>query len=445
MIRNIKNLLKKKILAVFLMLSFVLSPVAAFAAADDLILQLDLLTATLVSVGAAISGSPAITDQERIDLLNQLILVSSQIVLLRDDIEDQRKAPPAPGQVTARDADLRRIILDVDVDTYRVEAKVIMNDNSSTTDTYRVSDRGFVDFFDKVDDIEDQMVMRLSNILGVSEEDIRDVSFVTAWNPIRDTSIDFFSGTPVTIEDSNGDQVAIGTTEALQIGLGIGQYSIIERVVVDPGNGGASIRLYSDQDEMVELFLRVHGFSEDAHRFEEIIYEEGPLYAVVNASTTFDYSSKVYFPIPTYDQLHPPLGCGDPGCADPTPPIRPKLQQLAEDIERDELDNYIAAISEPLPFTEQVDDFQNTALQYLLTNRAYYAYYDEDPVSPRSGVCIDEADEIVMVGFVESLLTTFEMQYDDDLLEENVGFVTPSVRKGAFGTNGCRAVTRYFD
>lgn len=363
------------------------------------------LMATLLSIGQMITNSTTLTDAESLNLMTQLVTLSSTIMTMKEEYKRKGLIDALPvsedGKVSAREAKLERIILAYDSKTEDVD---IMMTYSTTT-----IERSFkfvpaspdMQYGEKLGRLITDMETQLSNETGVLKKDIEDVMYITSWNPVRDT-------TPI----------SQNSTLAFNLAENFARYSIVNRVEVRPNNGEGQIEFYTDQKESLRLSLKRN----------------------VDENGTFlgHYTFKIQFFFPS---LLTQVMTGS-GSIDSMPVEVAQYEQVDDEVPQEEVLEFVIGLFTDAPFATAISNFDTRLMRFMTQNTTYYSDSVADATNGPKHDCYRASDKKAVTEFVLFLADGIEFQHEE--LEGIIEYVSP-VRAEEYGGLGtCSSAPRFF-
>ncbi len=378
--------------------SLILSPMSARAQTPDISAQLNSLVAALTSIGASIAGSEYLTDDDRFVLLTQLIGISTQIMALRGAGTTSQVDPleTEAAKDTAREAGLTRVLVDFDPATNQAVTDVTINSRTTRT-TYTLPELSSALFFtDKIGRLREIVAMRVSDETNVKYREVYDALFVTALDPER------------------ARPIMVNSTVATYLANNFAKHSILTKVQILPGDGTGTIKIFTDQDDFVELTLTREADSEG------------------NISSTGDFFyTREYF---IDDEVNP--GEVFDSSADGMVP-QPRAFDSERNIPEDEIEIFLTMLLNDIPFTSQISNFGEKLTRFLVDNPITIRDSSSTPEDRRD--CYSSGDKAVVDEFIEYVVEGLEAQYED--IPSITEYVAPLESDEGLG---CSSRTRFF-
>jgi hypothetical protein len=366
--------------------------------------QLESLSSTLIKIGNAIATSNSINDTQRLALMKQLLLISTQIIELN---KQSRPVSNIPNQVifdrnsleeskkdTAKKAGLEKVkvTLDVKKNEAIVETTFKSNSKSSKT-TYKFPELNSVTDFDKKMELLRRLASeKVSTNTNVKFNDVEQVVMVTGRNPLKDSLV--IANSPV----------------AISLSTNFAQNSIVNSFDVYPGKNSGSIRITTDQNEAVNLIL------------QREVDQNG------NTLSTYTSTYEFYFPT-VLDALMGGLGKN----------TSPALKVLEESgsLSENEIKEDIITVFGGIPFSSQVPNFSGKLLAFMTDNNT--VYYDSSNNQSQSD-CSSLTDKAVVTEYVKFLVDNLDAQYEEPA--KIIKFHTPIIQDEF--SSGCSSKSKYF-
>ncbi len=384
------------VLAVFF--SLVFSPVSASAQTVDISAQLNSLVAALASIGDSIAGSSYLTEEERYTLLTQLIGISTQIMALRGAGTATQVDPleTEAAKDTAREAGLTRVLVNFDPATNQAVTAVTINSRVTQT-TYTLPELTSSLFFtDKIGRLREIVAMRVSDETNVKYREVYDLLFVTALDPERTRPI------------------MVNSSVATYLANNFAKHSILTKIQILPGDGTGTIKIFTDQDDFVELTLTRESDSEGF------------------VSTTGDFFyTREYF---TDDDINPSEVFDS--SADGMVP-QPRAFDSERNIPEAEVEIFLTTLLNDIPFTSRISNFGSKLTRFLVGNPTTMRDSSSTPEDRRD--CYSSGDKLVVDEFIEYVVEGLEAQYED--IPSITEYVAPLESDEGLG---CSARTRFF-
>ena len=358
--------------------SLIISPVSALAqSADaqapqvDYVTQLNTLFDALTLIGNAVASSNTLTEDERYALLSQLIIISSQIETLRGTGTYTPVTPDAADATrdTAREAGLTRVVASFDPSTNEAVTDVTVRGRvTRTTEAFPELASSAV-FTDKLTRLREVLSLRISNDLNVRYADVRDVLFVTARDPLR------------------ANIVPVNSSTGTYLANNFAQHSILTRIEVLPGANQGTIRIFTDQDDSVELTLARMPDSE----------------GYVSNSSNFAYTREYFI-----DDRVNPYAVYDSSSESLVP--QPRAFDTESDITQLEVEGFVSLLFSDIPFTSRISNFDSKLTRFLVGNSASYIGTN---ATDAQRDCYSSGDKAVVDEFIEHVVDGLEAQYED--------------------------------
>ncbi len=385
--------------------SLLVSPVSTFAQSSegstqttDLAAQLNTLTAALSSIGAAIAGAGYLSENDRYNLLSQLIVISSQIMALRGS-STYVPVDPYSGEATkdtAREAGLTRVRTTFNPATNEAVTDVTVRSRTTRT-TYSFPELASSPIFmDKLVRLREILALRVSNDLNVKYDDVTELLQVTARDPIR------------------ASVVPVNSSAATYLANNFAQHSILTRIKVLPGVNVGKIRIFTDQDDSVELTLARMADSE----------------GYVSSSGNFTYTREYFI----NDRLNP-YTVYDSSSESMVP--QPRAFDSDTDISQAEVEVFLMFLYNDIPFTSRISNFGSKLVRFLVDNGVSY---DGSSGSDTQRDCYSSGDKLVVDEFIEFVVDGLEAQYDD--IPSITHYLAPLVSDDR--GSGCSSRSRIF-
>lgn len=397
MTKSILSTLSTKLVVLAVFFSIILSPLSAQAQTPDVATQLNALVAALATIGDSIAASPNLTEDERYALMIQLVAISNQIMNLQNNNVgwvDPMEAEAAKD--SAEEAGLTRVRVAFNPTTNEVVTDVTIRSNTTRT-TEVLSELSQHPFFaSKIERLREIIAMRVSNAENIKFLDVNDALFVTARDPER------------------ANPVAVNSNVAVYLADNFSRNSILTKIQVLPGNNTGAIRIYSDQEDYVQLTLEREGDSEGN----------------ISNSNTFRYTREYFIDdaINPGETYNPSLEGMDP---------QPRAFDSEGNIREDEVFGFLTALLNVLPFTSRIPDYGEKLTRFLVGNSIRYDGDLNTPDERRD--CYSSGDKVIVNEFIEFVVDGLQAQYDD--VEEITEYLAPL---GGDGNSGCSSRTRFF-
>lgn len=356
--------------------------------------KIERLSETLVVVGAAISESTNITDEERLGLLTQLVDLSRAITALeRANALEKAGAGPKVGEFLPSNIDLHRVVIRLDYGSYDAEITeyYLDEDDDIERDPFGVEyDRTVrnltldkptrtMSFPKQMDAVEDQVIALLMSEYGITDSIALDrIMYVTARNPRRDSGV-----------------IVQNSADANDLLRDFSQHSIIESVHVNVGVGNTVIEVYSDQDERIVITIQDETY--DYRSYEDFYVPDGKPYR---------YSYEFYAGTINDSFLIEEAGETQ----------KPLVAQGEDDLTEEQLIDFINFLFGEVPFTKKLEKADEKTIDFLMDNPVVYQA-NRYVMSPQIYECVDEGDKIVMDEYVLQLLSGLDTNYIIDELE----------------------------
>lgn len=397
MTTSIFKTLSTKLVVMAVFFSLILSPVSASAQTTDISAQLNSLVAALSSIGASIAGSEYLTDDDRFILLTQLIGISTQIMALRGtNITQVDPLETEAAKDSAKEAGLTRVIVDFDPATNQAVVDVTIKSNTTKT-TYTLPELASSPFFtDKVGKLREIVAMKISEAENVKYRDVYDALFVTALDPERTKPI------------------AVNSTVATYLANNFAKHSILTKVQIFPGKNTGAIKIFSDQDDFVELTLTRESDSEGD----------------ISSSGDFFYTREYFI-----DDKINPGEVYDSSAEDMV--LQPRAFDSERGIPEAEVEIFLTMLLNDIPFTSTISNFGSKLTRFLVDNPTVYRDSYSTPEDKRD--CYSSGDKAVVDEFIEYVVEGLEAQYDD--IPSITEYVAPF--DGDEGS-GCSSKARFF-
>lgn len=367
------------------MIATPLSPVAAQTndGAADLEEQLSYLEEQIDALGNQISFSERIDPYQRLALLQQLIALSTQILELQRLIRQSEEA--SEESVTADEVGLEQVVVSFTPDDPEatVELTYLTADDVEETETldFTITDvTPDTEFGTMVAEARQQAVEVVAAETAITNQSINERLYVSARNPAFDTWL--------AMEPDDPAREELGEELFAQFGAN----SIVEEVLVFPGDGLGTILIITDQNEVLETKLELTSQSRAAveqYRFTYAYYVLEPGQRAALYPTT------------------------------PAPDFEPAYSEVEEELEKLVLYLTIQLSFDHIPFVEEIQLFDRKFVQFLVENETVLQLrdtaYGEVPPLHQPLQCIPQNDRVVMEGFTDSLVDELGVQHSYDL------------------------------
>lgn len=368
--------LTSSIIACGLLFSVIGTPATALAQTPSTADQLQTLATSLSSVGALIAASPQLTDADRLLLLTQLVTISKKIIEIR-----QSSYLPAytaylnpaldsdAGKETAEAAGLTRVRVAFNPTTNQAVTEIFYKTTVQTA-THTFTELATAPNFEqKMVNLRSLLSAKISADTNIKQSDIRQLMHVSGRDPLRDSPI------------------AQNSATANYLSNKFGQHSIVNKVLIRPGNGVGSISILSDQGESLVLTL--------ANEVDPNSFFFRP--------NKYSYSYEFFIPTP-YDAVASLL--------DPTAGPIPVISQVTNNVTESDIKKYILSLFNDVPFTSKISNFEGKLLSFLIQNPT--TYKTSSGVGTDSGVdCYYASDEVVVNEFIDYLVGGIAVQHED--------------------------------
>ena len=397
MTTSILKTLSTKLVVAAILFSFILSPMSARAQTPDISAQLNSLVAALSSIGASIQNVSTLSEEERYTLIMQLIGISTQILALRGTNAASQVDPleTEAAKDSAREAGLTRVLVDFDPATNQAVTDVTINSRVTRT-TYTLPELASSAFFtDKIQRLREILAMRISDAENVKYREVYDLLFVTALDPER------------------LNPIAVNSTVATYLANNFAKHSILTKVQILPGDGTGTIKIFTDQDDFVELTLTREADSE----------------GTISSTGDFFYTREYFID----DRINP--GETFSSSADDFVP-QPRAFDSERNIPEAEVEIFLTMLLNDIPFTSQISNFGQKLTRFLVDNPITINESASTPDDRRD--CYVSADKAVVDEFIEYVVEGLEAQYED--IPSITEYVAPLGGDGS----GCSARTRFF-
>lgn len=378
--------------------SLILSPVSASAQTPDIAAQLNSLVAALSSIGASIAGAETLSEDERFVLLTQLIGISTQIMALRGAGTATQVDPleTEAAKDSAREAGLTRVLVDFDPATNQTVTDVTINSRTTQT-TYTLPELSSSLFFtDKIGRLREIVAMRVSDEVNVKYREVYDLLFVTALDPER------------------LNPIAVNSTVATYLANNFAKHSILTKVQILPGDGTGTIKIFTDQDDFVELTLTREADSEGG----------------ISSTGDFFYTREYFI-----DDLRNPGEVYDSSADGMVP--QPRAFDSERNIPEAEVEIFLTMLLNDIPFTSTISNFGSKITRFLVDNPTTIRDSVSTPEDRRD--CYTAGDKAVVDDFIEYVVEGLEAQYED--IPSITEYVAPLESDEG---SGCSARTRFF-
>ncbi len=394
----------RRILSGVLLVAVLLAaaPITTFANERSLSEQLADLTVILNDIGTKVAATK-MSDADRLALMTQLVTISTQIMELKKGeyltsgfVYSPTPAPATDAtKKTAKSAGLTSVRAALDVKSSSIKAEYRYGSKIEKQTLLFTDLAAYGNFYDKVGKARELLAKSLSDGTGIKEGDIRDLTFVTARNPLWDKL------------------VTQNSAQAMELFDNFGQNSIVNSVVVMPGNGKASITITTDQKEVLVLNL---GVVTDEEGY--ITSPKKYLYSYTLHST--DPASYVYF-------------WAEEGA-------KPVVAQSSSPIPEKEIKSFTTSLFNEVPFASKISDFEGKLVKFLTANPTYYEYGSVSSTGIKD--CYYASDKVVVDEFIEYLVNGVASQYEE--LPKILKYSTPTVSSDSGYMGGCTAKKRFF-
>jgi hypothetical protein len=364
------------------------------------------LTASLLAIGQAITNSTTLTDAESLALMTQLITISNSIVTLREDYRMRGLvSAPTPstevGKMSAEDANLERIVVAYDAETEAINVTMRYSTTTIERNYIFTALPASASYGEKLSRVITDMETQLSNSTGVFIKDIKDVMFVTSWNPIRDTSI-----------------IGQNSNLARNLADNFAKFSIVNRVELRPGNGRGELEFYTDQKESLRLTL------------ERNVDENGTFLG------TYTYVIQFFFPSLINSIM---MGAGT---IDGQTVEVAQYEQTDRDVKEDEVLDFVIGLFTDVPFTTAISGFDKKLVRFLTQNNTYYSSNQSSVTNRDLLDCYRASDKKIVTQFVDFLAGGIDVQFEN--VEDMMNYVAPiHVEELNFGGE-CVQAARFF-
>lgn len=402
--------------------------------------EIEILRTTLVQVGAAIASSTAITDEERVALLTQLVAVSRTIVNL-ERTTAQNEIAARENEQEPEDVDA---VLPEDIGLYRVAARIDLSSyQADITEYYFAEDYTFDDLAEEpfvvefetvertisltqptgnlsfprlVNRLEDQVVVDLMETYGLTDDIAVDrITFASARNPLATQGVERNSAS------------------AYELMGQFGQQTIVSQVHVIPNNGQATIKIFSDQAEeiLIQVTRDTFNYNEPDGEDRSLYEPEGDEYAYIYAYDSSDGVKQNF---------------SDSEDIDEDPYEKYDVFEQIGGVEKDEIIEFINELFAEIPFTEQLREADETLFSFLIDNQVSYqarsgSYYN--PNDPDDS-CVDEGDRLILNEYVLQVLAGLEANYILGDLTIAYPVVVDTVEDLDARSVGCRGERSFF-
>lgn len=376
-----------------LFLSIGVSPLSVSAQSPDVSGQLNMLQASLVSIGTAISSAGYLSDTDRLNLLTQLVAISTQITSLRGrntvTVVDPLAAEAAKDSAEA--ANLTRVRVTFNPATNEAVTEVVVRSNTTRT-TEVISELASVtQFTNKIARLREIIAMRVSNNLNVKYVDVYEELFVTARDPLRD------------------GPVPQNSAAATYLAENFAKNSLLEEIRIYPGAGMGVISIHTDQDDIGVLTLAREVDSDG------------------NILNTYFYQYQYFID----DRINPYFTTTFSRDDDPQP--LPRATQTASNVTETDIRAFVRTLFNEVPFTTEISNFDAKLMRFLVQNSI-----SNDGNANTD--CYNSGDKVVVDEFIEYLVDGLEAQYED--ITSLTQYITPVVdRDRGFG---CSSRARFF-
>ncbi len=399
---------QKFIVSVLLCVFFISSVVPAAAATSEeeaeLIEELNELTESLTEIGAAISNSPDLTEEESYALMVQLVDISAQILEIEalfkpipttvlDEYEeaDNDRATPAEAKLE---------LLTLTYDSPKKNATATLNFSTTTKrHSYKLVPPENASYGTEIDLVTEQALDDLASRYGIIRGDMAQMLRLTSRHPARDTT---------TVKKNS----ALAEEMATYFGL----RSIVDRIEVRPSDGGGLIDFYSDQAELMRLTLDKNYDSDN------------------NFLGTYTYRV-LYFLTDDYDwnQID--------NDGNPIPPT-PEYELFADDVLDEDITEVTQSITDYVPFASSITNFDQKLVDFMTENKIYYKY--EGSITGNESVldCYYDSDKHALSEFLLYILQGIDASYKSDVVDTAI-YRAPAQYE-EYGWNTCVNKKRYF-
>lgn len=398
----------KSLTALLIVSSLSLTPIGVSAQmAENQPSEIEVLYSTLIAIGGMIASSPVLTDNERLTLLTQLVSVSTAIMQMQTagtpTVSLQRQRVDVVAETTketATRAGLDRVLVVFNPSTNAAAVGVTYGNRTSTT-TYNFPEVLATPGFDeKMIELKRVAVAEISNRENVRIEDVDNLTFVTARNPVRERSI------------------AQNSITALSLVENFAQNSVVNSVVVAPANGVGSISINTDQDESLVFTLTRERDSEGQ----------------ITSPATYTYNYSYYASTPgdiftdtDFEGTYVP---------------RPKMFESVTGATERSITAFLMPVVDIIPFASRISNFDSKLIRFMVQNPAVYESGTNNPPSNLSRLdCYSASDKVVITEFVKSLIDGLEAQYYD--IDEIISYRAPMAQpQSEFGSGANACVSR---
>jgi hypothetical protein len=396
--------MKKKIVALTLLFSFLIAPTAPVKAISEaeILAQLELLTVTLADIGRAISTSPDLTEEESAVLMTQLVAISSEIIsikalfnpipttALEEYVEEDN------SRQTVEDAELE--YLTVRFDSLTNSATATLNFSTTTrTRTFTLVPPPAATYGSKVDLITKQVLDSLSAEFGIRRGDMAQMLRFSSFDPAR-----------LGVVGKNSDL-------ASEMAENFGKRSIVNRISVYPGSQKGRIEFFSDQKETLRLSLERKSDNTYTYNIDYFLHDmerDAPYFPT-------DYEGNVIVP-------------------------EPVLEMLAEDITDDEVEEVTMAITAGIPFASSISDFDRKLVKFMTNNNIYYlADISRDVIPVGARDCYYSSDKTALSEFLVFIIEGVEAHYEPSVVS-SAKYESPLTKEEYVFFEGCQNKKRFF-
>ncbi|MFW6210168.1 MAG: hypothetical protein ACOC4E_01605 [Patescibacteria group bacterium] len=384
------------------------SPGASDSDGPTLEEQIEELREQLDRLGNRISFSDRVDPYERLVLLQQLITLSTQVLELQLLVQ---QGGEEPGEaVTADEVDLEQVVAHLTPadQTVNVDMLYLDEDGVETIESLDFTLAGVASdsrFSRLIAEAREQTVEAVAVETALTNRSIGERTVVSAENPQMATWL--------AMDPDDPDRAELGEELFAQFGAS----SVIEQVLVFPGDENGRIIITSDQNEALEIKL---------------------------VRTTHPRLDALYAFTYTYYVLEP----GQLSALYPTtnpPTFQPAYIEVEEEIEPAFLPLTIDMTFGDIPFVEEIRGFEHRFITFMINNQTAIQAPSSQfgTVSPlyQPVQCLSQNDRVVMEGFINALIDELGFQNAYDL---PVRFIAPVNFSVDRGTAHCGEVTRAF-
>jgi|GEM_PF-4842625 len=389
--------------------------------------RVEALSSSLEAVGTAIQTSAALSVEERIQLLTQLVDLSRAIVAARQLAVTQSDAQSPVDEVTLEDVGVHRVLVEFDLDSYQAQVteyrladfddlqqplSVEYEREVRTLRLQRPEDN--LDFRAAAQDAKSQVVEHLMQEYALTDE-VTTVGqvFISASNPSLNTS-----------------RVTQNTPAAYELLENFGAYSVVTNVNVSTDNGYSQINVVTDQDEVVRLTLvrDDYGYIRPDGDGNNFFAPSGDEYA---------YSFE-FFVADAGDFIR-----AITGREEDDDEIISKVNEGVTGVQKSEALDFFNNLFAEIPFTGQLRQADEALFSFLHENNAVFEANDNGSSSVQPE-CIDRGDRLIVDEYILQLLAGLGTNYIIDELEITYAVPVIAEDRDGFFRPRCRGVVEHF-